>query len=105
MPYAPRNRPTPYVLVKRHLLTDKQLEVVKHMANGCPNAEIARRMWITESTLKVHIRNILHRLGARDRAHIIAICFTRKIITADDVELPQARPPKNRTAAHRLTPR
>jgi two-component system NarL family response regulator len=51
--------------VKR--LTARELEIVRFVAVGMRNAEVAERLSITESTVKTHLNNIFQKLGVRDR--------------------------------------
>ena len=53
---------------KRPTLTERQLEILKLVAQGSSNAEIARRMSLSEHTVKRHVANILTRLGLKTRA-------------------------------------
>jgi DNA-binding NarL/FixJ family response regulator len=48
-------------------LTDREREVLELVRQGLPNKSIARRLKITERTVKAHVTNILHRLGVSDR--------------------------------------
>jgi DNA-binding NarL/FixJ family response regulator len=48
-------------------LTARELEVLELLAEGFTNDEIARHLWIARSTVKVHVRRILKKLGVRDR--------------------------------------
>jgi DNA-binding NarL/FixJ family response regulator len=48
-------------------LTDREREVLELVRQGLPNKSIARRLQITERTVKAHVTNILHRLGVSDR--------------------------------------
>ncbi len=48
-------------------LTDREREVLELVRQGLPNKSIARRLRITERTVKAHVTNILHRLGVSDR--------------------------------------
>ena len=65
---------------KKQILTDKELEILKHIAEGCSNKEISTKAFISEQTVKVHIHNIFTKIGARDRAHAVAIGFRKKLI-------------------------
>src|SRR5205823_8148347 len=49
------------------LLTRREEEVLSLLHNGLSNREIAKTLWIAESTAKVHVRNVLRKLGARTR--------------------------------------
>jgi two-component system, NarL family, response regulator DegU len=48
-------------------LTRRELEILTLVADGLPNAEIARRLWITEQTVKFHLSNIYRKLGVSNR--------------------------------------
>jgi DNA-binding NarL/FixJ family response regulator len=48
-------------------LTDRELEVLQLIVDGCSNSEIAERLFITVGTVKTHVRNILNKLCADDR--------------------------------------
>jgi DNA-binding CsgD family transcriptional regulator len=64
-------------------LTECQLNVLRGMAAGRSNSEIARELFISEDTVKTHARRMYRRLDARDRAHAIARAYERGILTAD----------------------
>ena len=61
-------------------LTPREVEVLRFVADGHSNREIALRMSLTEETVKTHIRNILSRLDANDRTHAVAIGLKRGIL-------------------------
>ncbi len=50
-----------------YTLTDRELEVLQLIVEGCSNAVIAERLYITVGTVKTHVRNILNKLCADDR--------------------------------------
>ncbi|ATQ29192.1 LuxR C-terminal-related transcriptional regulator [Rhodococcus ruber] len=54
------------------LLTRRELEVLAHMAEGDSNARIANRLFISEATVKAHVRHILRKLGAANRAEAVS---------------------------------
>jgi DNA-binding CsgD family transcriptional regulator len=56
-------------------LSRRELEVLSLVAEGRSTREIARTLWITEETVKTHVRRVLQRLGARTRAHAVAIVY------------------------------
>jgi DNA-binding NarL/FixJ family response regulator len=60
-------------------LTPREIEVLRHAASGNSNKEIGERLSLTEETVKSHIRSILAKLGANDRAHAVAISMKRGI--------------------------
>jgi len=61
-------------------LTPREIEVLQHIANGNRNRDIADLLFITEETVKVHIKHIMEKLGASDRTQAVAIAVRRGII-------------------------
>lgn len=61
-------------------LTPREIEVIRHIAGGNRNRDIADRLFITEETVKVHIKHIMEKLGAADRTQAVAIAVRRGII-------------------------
>lgn len=52
-------------------LTDRQAQVVRLVAAGLTNEEIGARMFVSTDTVRTFLRRISHKLGARNRAHIV----------------------------------
>jgi DNA-binding NarL/FixJ family response regulator len=61
-------------------LTPRELGVLQQLAGGNRNRDIAERLFITEETVKVHVKHIMEKLGARDRTDAVAIALRRGII-------------------------
>jgi DNA-binding NarL/FixJ family response regulator len=61
-------------------LTVREIEVLSHVAGGNRNRDIAERLFISEETVKVHIKHIMEKLGASDRTQAVAIAVRRGII-------------------------
>jgi DNA-binding NarL/FixJ family response regulator len=61
-------------------LTAREIEVLQHVAGGNRNRDIAERLFISEETVKVHIKHIMEKLGASDRTQAVAIALRRGII-------------------------
>ena len=61
-------------------LTAREIEVLQQVASGNRNKDIAQLLFISEETVKVHIKHIMGKLGARDRTHAITIAVRRGII-------------------------
>jgi DNA-binding NarL/FixJ family response regulator len=61
-------------------LTGREIEVLKQIAGGNRNRDIAEKLFITEETVKVHIKHIMEKLGATDRTQAVAIGVRRGII-------------------------
>lgn len=62
------------------VLTNREIEVLKHVAEGNANKLIAVRLEISEETVKAHMKNILSKLNANDRTHAVTIALKRGII-------------------------
>jgi DNA-binding NarL/FixJ family response regulator len=67
-------------------LTPAEIDVLKLIAAGNANKEIADQLSITEDTVKGRVKSILSKLGANDRAHAATIGLKRGIIQFDAVE-------------------
>jgi len=61
-------------------LTDREVEVLSQIAGGNRNRDIAEKLFISEETVKVHIKHIMDKLGASDRTQAVAIGLRRGII-------------------------
>jgi DNA-binding NarL/FixJ family response regulator len=61
-------------------LTRREIEVLQLVAAGNPNKLVADRLSVTEDTVKMHVRNILSKLGANDRTHAVTIAVKRGIM-------------------------
>ena len=61
-------------------LTGREIEVLRQIAEGNRNRDIGEKLFITEETVKVHIKNIMGKLGASDRTQAVAIAIRRGII-------------------------
>lgn len=61
-------------------LSDREVEVLRRMAEGDRNRDIGERLSISEETVKVHIRHIMDKLGAKDRTQAVSIGIRRGVI-------------------------
>jgi DNA-binding NarL/FixJ family response regulator len=61
-------------------LTARETEVLRHIAGGNGNRDIAERLLISQETVKVHVRHLLEKLRASDRTHAVTIAVRRGII-------------------------
>jgi DNA-binding NarL/FixJ family response regulator len=61
-------------------LSNREVEVLRHVAEGNRNRDIAKRLFIAEETVKVHLKHIMGKLGASDRTQSVAIAARRGII-------------------------
>jgi len=62
------------------LLTDREIEVLRAIADGNRNRDIAKKLSISEETVKVHIKHIMEKLSANDRTGAVGIALRRGII-------------------------
>jgi DNA-binding NarL/FixJ family response regulator len=61
-------------------LTEREIDVLQHVAGGNRNRDIAERLFISEETVKVHVKHIMEKLGASDRTAAVTIAVRRGII-------------------------
>ena len=61
-------------------LTGREIEVLRYLSGGHRNKDIAERLFISEETVKVHVKHIMVKLGANDRTQAMAIAVRRGII-------------------------
>jgi DNA-binding NarL/FixJ family response regulator len=61
-------------------LTAREVEVLRQVASGNRNRDIAERLFISEETVKVHVKHIMDKLGANDRTEAVSIAIRRGII-------------------------
>lgn len=66
--------------VRRIGLTEREMQVLRGMADGKSNAEIGRDLFVSEDTVKTHARRLFRKLGARDRAHAVAAGFRAGLV-------------------------
>jgi DNA-binding NarL/FixJ family response regulator len=69
------------VYVGGEALTEREIEVLRRIAEGDRNRDIGVRLEIAEETVKVHVKRIMEKLGAKDRTQAVAIGIRRGIIT------------------------
>ena len=61
-------------------LTQKELQVLLALAEGCSNQDICQRLGISDSTVRTHLRSINQKLGAQSRSHAVAIARRGKLL-------------------------
>jgi DNA-binding NarL/FixJ family response regulator len=61
-------------------LTPRELEILQLVASGAPNGDIARRLWVTEQTVKFHLRNIYRKLDVANRTQASHFAHARGLV-------------------------
>ena len=65
--------PAPTMPIDR--LTDRESEILRLLAEGLSNAEIAQRLFVSSATVKCHVAQVLRKLGVRDRVQAVVAAF------------------------------
>jgi DNA-binding NarL/FixJ family response regulator len=72
IPFVPKER--------EQLPTAREIQVLQLIAEGLVNREIGQQLFLSEETVKSHVRHLLAKLQARSRAHAVAVGFRRGLI-------------------------
>ena len=70
-----------------HDLTNRELSVIRLLAEGKTNKEIANVLDLSEKTVKNHVRNIFHKLHAYDRTHAAMLALRKGLIELDELDV------------------
>jgi DNA-binding NarL/FixJ family response regulator len=71
-------------------LTSRETEVLRVLARGLSNTEIAEALFITEATVKTHVSNILAKLGLPSRTRAALYALKIGLISLNDIEIEAA---------------
>ena len=61
-------------------LSDRELEVLRHLACGMSNAEIAKALYVGDATVKTHVAHILRKLDLRDRVQAVVFAYEAGLV-------------------------
>jgi DNA-binding NarL/FixJ family response regulator len=61
-------------------LTDRELTVLRAMATGANNAEIAEELFVSVATVKTHVARVLAKLGLRDRVQAVVFAYESRLV-------------------------
>ena len=73
--------PLPQRMVVEQEPTAREIEVLQLISEGLVNRDIGKMLFLSEETVKSHVRHLLAKLQARSRAHAVAVGFRRGLLT------------------------
>ncbi len=62
------------------MLTRRELDVLRELADGATNADLSQRMFLSEATIKTHISRMLMKTGCHDRAQLVALSYKSGLV-------------------------
>jgi DNA-binding NarL/FixJ family response regulator len=78
--FVPRQQESPLLRTDIGTLTKRETEILRLVAEGLSNIEIANRLVITEETVKTHVSRMLSKLGLRDRTQAVIVAYESGIV-------------------------
>ena len=77
-----RVAPAPTAARWSRLLSPREADVLRCIARGMSNAEVAAELFIAQATVKTHVARLLPKVGARDRVQLVVAAYTTGFVTA-----------------------
>jgi DNA-binding NarL/FixJ family response regulator len=74
-------------------LTEREVDILRALAEGLSNAEIAGKVWLSPETVKTHVKSILGKLGVRDRTQAVVWAYRTGFVSPSGSERRAPRPP------------
>lgn len=78
-------------MLDNHGLSNRELEILEHIATGASNKEIAEHLAISSNTVKVHLKNIYAKIGVSSRTEAALYAIRTNLFTEDDIILPEGQ--------------
>ncbi|HEX5401106.1 MAG TPA: response regulator transcription factor [Pseudonocardiaceae bacterium] len=90
-----------HTVTARQPLSRREYQVLQLISDGLENQAIAKTLFVSVETIRTHVKSILRKLHARDRAHAVAVAFRLGVLVAHRETPPSEVPVGRSAAAHR----